>query len=71
MSESQPCEWVEEQDALPLAGGGQHLAVGADVENVKKRVFTEIDSYKSFHRNITELLNNAVQPELYVENPSR
>ena len=44
MSGSPPCEWVEEQDALPLAGGGQHLAVGADVENVKKRVFTEIDS---------------------------
>ena len=42
MSESQPCEWVEEQDALPLAGGGEHLAVSADVENVKMWVFTEI-----------------------------
>lgn len=47
MSESPPCEWVEEQDALPLAGGGQHLAVGADVENVKKWGFAWIDSYKS------------------------
>ena len=34
MSGSPPCEWIEEQDALPLAGGGEHLAVGADVENV-------------------------------------
>ena len=42
MSESPPCEWVEEQDALPLAGGGEHLAVGADVENVKKWVFIKI-----------------------------
>ena len=42
MSESPPCEWVEEQDALPLAGGGQHLAVAAEVENVKKLVFAEI-----------------------------
>ena len=42
MNGSSPCEWVEKQDALPLAGGGQHLAVSADVEFVKKWVFTEI-----------------------------
>ena len=42
MSGSPPGEWVEEQDALPLASGGEHLAVGADVENVKKWVFIKI-----------------------------
>ena len=42
MSGSPPGEWVEEQDALPLAGGGEHLAVGADVKNVKKWGFAEI-----------------------------
>ena len=42
MSESPPCEWVEEQDALSLASGGEHLAIGADVENVKKWVFIKI-----------------------------
>ena len=42
MSGSPPCEWVEEQDALPLAGGGEHLAIGAEVENVKKWAFIKI-----------------------------